>query len=449
MDMDRNESQEALNLEFVKVFRRNKRLILLLTLLGGLLFAVISFLQPPMFKATAVVLPPISEELRLTSMTKSRLGGAFETTPALAALAILKSRRIKEDIVKKFGLVDIYGAKNLDEAVKILESNTSIMFLDNEGTIKVSVYDRDPRRAADIANYYIQSAEKLNEDLQVFVKRPMLKVVDPAVPPFKKAKPHRVLNTIVGLFAGFVLGIVVVFIRNIRDEKFYSFTKVSSYLKSPVIVVPEVKGIREERDIYKKLYVPEEEVLSFWTKLVGRHFGGETVFFGVTSPRQKEGKTFVSFQIANMLIGKGKRCLLVDANPLSSKICEIFSLTEDNCLDTILTGREIESIVVKPRDFPCHVASLKKPENLVDNALLDKLRKIDKPYEFIIFDLPHLFSAVPVWQILAVFDNIFVVYKFSKTSVRDIIKISNILLHTEQDNVQFILNGFDDKVHSL
>jgi len=449
MDIDRKRNQEMLNFEFVKVFRRNRRLVSLFTFLSGLLFAVISFLQPPVFKATAVVLPPISEKFKLTSIARSLSRGAAETTPALAALAILKSRQVKEDIVKKFNLIDVYEAKNLDNAIRILGRNTSIRFLNNEGTIKISVYDRDPHRAADLANYYIQSAEKLNEDLQVFVKRPMLKIVDPAVSPSEKAKPHRVLDTVVGLIVGFVFGIIVIFFRNIREEKLYTLSNVSSCLGTSALVVPKIREIRESKDLYKKLYIPEDEAFGFWTKLKVKHCQKGPIFLGVTSPRRREGKTFVSIQLALLLKKNNGKCLLVEMNPLFPAIRNIFSLSEENCLDITLTGKDIESVALKPQDFPCHIASFKAFEKLSDPAVLKRFREACSNYEFVIFDLPHIFSEVPIWEFFKGLDSIFITYRFSQTSVRDIMKVCNILADVKLGDVEFILNGFDERIHSL
>ena len=236
---------------------------------------------------------------------------------------------------------------------------------------------------------------------------------------------------------------------NIREEKLYTLSNVSSCLGSSALVVPKIREIRESRDLYKKLYIPEDEAFGFWTKLKVKHCQKGPIFLGVTSPRRREGKTFVSIQLALLLKKNNGKCLLVDMNPLFPAIRNIFSLSEENCLDIMLTGKDIESVALKPQDFPCHIVSFKAFEKLSDPVVLKRFREACSNYEFVIFDLPHIFSEVPIWEIFKGLDSIFITYRFSQTSVRDIMKVCNILADVKLGDVEFILNGFDEKIHSL
>ncbi len=83
-------------------------------------------------------------------------------------LAILNSRTISEKVVSKFNLMKVYNISDslMSKAVKELSGNVSFTIGDNDETI-ISVYDKDPVRSADMANYYL---ELLNERGKEFAK---------------------------------------------------------------------------------------------------------------------------------------------------------------------------------------------------------------------------------------------------------------------------------------
>jgi len=62
---------------------------------------------------------------------------------------------MSDDVIKKFGLRKEYDmeGKYYENVVKEWQANSSIEIQD-EGTLAVSVYDKDPQRAANIAKLY-------------------------------------------------------------------------------------------------------------------------------------------------------------------------------------------------------------------------------------------------------------------------------------------------------
>jgi uncharacterized protein involved in exopolysaccharide biosynthesis len=62
-----------------------------------------------------------------------------------------------EGVTKRFDLMNVYGISdgNIDKAVRGLEGNTLFEEQD-EDNITIDVYDKDPRRAADMANYFVE-----------------------------------------------------------------------------------------------------------------------------------------------------------------------------------------------------------------------------------------------------------------------------------------------------
>jgi uncharacterized protein involved in exopolysaccharide biosynthesis len=76
---------------------------------------------------------------------------------------VLRSEHVNRTLVARFGLQDVYRLQDIEKAGKRLGSHTGIS-LTNEGFVKVSVTEPDPKRAADLANAY---AEELDQFLRL------------------------------------------------------------------------------------------------------------------------------------------------------------------------------------------------------------------------------------------------------------------------------------------
>jgi len=148
------------------------RKFILINLTGITLIAVaVAFLLPKWYKATASILPPRQQDLLSTLSSASsllknlpgggRIPGLNQKSGAYNYMAILNSRSAMEAVVKKFDLINVYDTRDssLEEAIKELEDNAKFETLDDE-TLVIEVLDKDPQRAADMANYFI---EILNE----------------------------------------------------------------------------------------------------------------------------------------------------------------------------------------------------------------------------------------------------------------------------------------------
>ena len=132
-------------------------------LAGGL-----SFLLPKEYEAIVQILPPREkkESFGFSSMLSSlpipALRLAERGTPADISLATIKSTTTRRRMVEKFGLMQRYEARTLTDAIEVLADNTTADMTE-EGMLRVSVLDKDPQMAADMANYYIALLDSTNK----------------------------------------------------------------------------------------------------------------------------------------------------------------------------------------------------------------------------------------------------------------------------------------------
>jgi len=134
---------------------------------------IISLLLPKWYLAEASFLAPelapntlIGMAGGLSSVIQSVTGQ--RNVNGYSYLAILNSRTINEKVVRKFNLMQVYEISDslMSKALKALRANVAFTIGDNDETI-ISVYDKDPVRAAAMANYYM---ELLNERGKEFAR---------------------------------------------------------------------------------------------------------------------------------------------------------------------------------------------------------------------------------------------------------------------------------------
>ena len=158
-------------LEILLVLAREKKLILQVTLGAAVLAAIIVFIVPKTYTATATILPPQQNQSVLSAML-GQLAGTQTLdlrdlglkNPSDVFVAMLKSRTVEDALINRFDLRKVYNVKRYQDARKKLEKCSEID-PEKEGLISIAVTDRDPRRAADIANAWVDELRNLNQNL--------------------------------------------------------------------------------------------------------------------------------------------------------------------------------------------------------------------------------------------------------------------------------------------
>jgi uncharacterized protein involved in exopolysaccharide biosynthesis len=94
----------------------------------------------------------------------SLLAGLGLRNPSDLYVGILESRTIADALIRKYNLLQVYDERYLKYARKQLKRNTSIK-AGKDTLIHVSVSDRNPNRAAQLANGYVEELSRLNSDV--------------------------------------------------------------------------------------------------------------------------------------------------------------------------------------------------------------------------------------------------------------------------------------------
>jgi len=165
--------EEVSILDILIVLAKHKKLILGLPFLAAIITAGITLLMPNWYTGTAKILPPQqsqSNAVAILGQLGALAGGATQAfgikNPNDVFVAMLKSRTVADSLIGKFDLKTIYGKELMTDVRKSLARNTSITS-GKDGVIAIEVDDRDPKRAADLANAYVSQLEVLTLDLAI------------------------------------------------------------------------------------------------------------------------------------------------------------------------------------------------------------------------------------------------------------------------------------------
>lgn len=165
-------TKEASFVDYLHIVIKWRRFILINFFIVCILAAGISLILPKSYTATTTILPSEEQTLGigLPSMLASLPIGSGMipglSTPGALYVAILESRTVKERVVTKLNLMEVYQSKNMEEAVEKLDKNTDIE-VSVEGVVALKAMARRPQRAAAIANAYVEELDKKNTELSV------------------------------------------------------------------------------------------------------------------------------------------------------------------------------------------------------------------------------------------------------------------------------------------
>ena len=159
------------------VLAERKRFLFKVTAAFALLAVAISFLLPPRYSATATILTPqqnssmgaaLAAQLgNLGGISALAGGGLGLKNPNDAYVGMLTSRTVEDAMVQHFDLMSEYHKKHLSDARKAFEKYAAVDGNGKEGQIHITIEDRDPQRAAQLANGYVDQFRSLSQHLAI------------------------------------------------------------------------------------------------------------------------------------------------------------------------------------------------------------------------------------------------------------------------------------------
>lgn len=150
------------------------RLLAGATVVAALVGFGVATLIPKWYTATTVILPPQQQQSSAAAAI-SQLGAlaglagglASVKSPADQYVALMQSTTISDRIIDRFKLQQVYDKEFRQDTRKKLSQNVRISAGKKDGLLRVEVDDREPQRAASMANAYVEELRQMTNALAV------------------------------------------------------------------------------------------------------------------------------------------------------------------------------------------------------------------------------------------------------------------------------------------
>jgi uncharacterized protein involved in exopolysaccharide biosynthesis len=167
-------------LDIVVLLVRKKRFIMRFVSGAIVLAIAVALILPVSYEAQVVLLPPSGQGSSLASALLGQIGslgslgplsamaGGFGMkTPTDVYVSLLKSRTVEDATIQRFGLMAEYKTKRISDARKVFERSANVVAGQKDGLIRITVEDHDAKRAAELANGYVEEFKKLSASLAI------------------------------------------------------------------------------------------------------------------------------------------------------------------------------------------------------------------------------------------------------------------------------------------
>ncbi|MEA3409710.1 MAG: hypothetical protein U9Q95_05110, partial [Candidatus Eisenbacteria bacterium] len=151
-----------------------RKIVYRVLIVAVILSVGVSLLMPSWYAGRSTFMPPQESDARSGMMQISSLigldiggMGLMSNSPMLdVMIGVLKSRRLRAELVDRFDLTELYGAKSREHAIRELEGHILVNST-AEGLIEVMVEDRSKERAAEMTNALVELLDFYNRETSV------------------------------------------------------------------------------------------------------------------------------------------------------------------------------------------------------------------------------------------------------------------------------------------
>ena len=202
-------------LDLAITLAKHKKLILGAPLVAAVVATIFSLFSPNIYTADTKILPRQSPSGAVSADIKN---------PTEVFVAMLKSRMLQNNMIRRFKLQAVYETKTTATTRQALAAATTVKVGNDNSIIAISVDDKNPQRAALLANGYVDELQlmtqlsKIDAETVTTAKIPeakessFIQVLDKAIVPEQKSKPSRSKNILLVAVATGFLAILWAFI---------------------------------------------------------------------------------------------------------------------------------------------------------------------------------------------------------------------------------------------
>jgi polysaccharide biosynthesis transport protein len=380
--------------------------------------------------------------------------------------------QLDKDIERSQKLIDVFHQQNMEQiatarrALKIRIDGVQASINEWEDKVsnasgRIAAADRLRVNVSRSQNLYDRLVALLqNVDISRNIDQETLAILQPASPAkrsYQKAKSNLTLAVIGGL----ALGLGIVFLITIRDDRFASLVEVTENFGDNILgqvpEIPELPGraplalleTNDDRHMYAESYRNLRSALLF----LGLEGQLPKVLL-ITSAVPNEGKSTIATNLARAMALGGSRVLLVDGDlrkghlhdllGLQSKpgLADLLSHPDD--LDKFIQTNSLSNFAFLPRG-----GSLHNPGDLFLSPAFDQiLGRLRQQFDYVVIDSGPVFASDDATTLAPKMDGTLFVVRSRFSSARAVREALELLNQRKVKVLGLVLNRTDSSARS-
>ncbi len=263
--------------------------------------------------------------------------------------------------------------------------------------------------------------------------------------------PSRFLGA--GLLLGGLTGFGLAWLRDLLDHRLRSVEEMAAVLQLPVLGALPYFGEKQEASQAGRIVAlsprssAAEAVRTLRTALHFGMTGRDVKTIVVTSPSPGDGKSTVASNLAIAMAQSDQRVLLIDADLRRPTQHEIFEVSPERGLGSVLTDRRPVEEAIIPNVLemldllPCGRCPSNPVELLNNGFFADMLSKLRDKYDRIIIDSPPVMPVADARVIAALGDATLLVLRAERSTRRMSLAARNELWRVRATRLGVVVNG--------
>lgn len=197
--------EEISLVELFGILKKHIRVIILTTVLTTIIAAMYTlFLVTPKYQSSTEMLVSHSSEATTTNVTQQDINTSIQLINTYSDI-------IRNDVI----LDPVIEELDLNMTAGQLRNNVTVQTQNNSQVFSIQVDDENPYQASEIANTI---ANYFQQEIYEIMSVDNVTIISTANPNVNPISPNNMLNIIIGVLLGGMIGIGIVFIRELIDN---------------------------------------------------------------------------------------------------------------------------------------------------------------------------------------------------------------------------------------
>jgi len=379
--------------DYIRVVRKRWLFIVILTLVGIAVAAVVSLLIPPRYEARTLSFVSVQNGGTIQDLTQ---GNNYAQSIIKSFPGVITSPAVLDAVVND---PDLHLSQSAVSLAKDVSASSDV----NTVIMEITVNRSDPVEAANIANAVTASFRQVAStvtspggDATSPVK---VTILSPAQVPSEPVVPNTKLNLVLGLLVGLALGLAIALLIEVLDTRIRGEHHVRQLTEAPIL-----GGIAFDKEAPKRPLIVQveprspraEAFRSLRTNLQFLDVESGPRTFVVTSSVPSEGKSTTAANLAIVMAQSGLRVLVIDADLRSPSVADVFGIEGGVGLSDVLIGRvrlsdAIQQWGVKNLMLLPAGSTPPNPSELLGSQSMSALiRAVEKEFDAVLIDSPPL-----------------------------------------------------------